>query len=76
MSKGQAVQLSFHLLKTENTFFLFNKLSSPSTESVVHPYTPENSVNLFTKSVEYSHIWESFFWCEEQKQMGHETSTI
>lgn len=76
MSNGQAVQLSLHSVKTQNTFFLFSKLSSPSTESVAHPYTPEKPVNLFTKSVEYPHIWESFFWCEEPKQMGHEMSTI
>lgn len=60
ISKGQAVQLSLHSVKTQKTFFLFNKLPYASTETVAHPYTPEKSVNLFTKSMEYSHIWEGF----------------
>lgn len=76
--KGQAVQLSLHSVKAQKTFFLINKLPYPSTETVAHPYTAEKPVNLFTKSMQYSHIlWGFFcFFCEEQKQMGHEVVTI
>lgn len=65
INKDQAVQLLLHSVKTKKTYFLFNKLPYPSTETLTHPYTPQKSINLFIKPMEYSHIWEGFFWCEK-----------